>query len=75
MLQFGRSMEKKKYRAVFKNKLTDAMQEASETQCWLEFCLACKYIDQSQFHELDNEYEQIIAMLDSMELNAEKFCF
>jgi len=28
---------KRKYPAVFKNKLTDAMQEASETQCWLEF--------------------------------------
>ncbi|MCF6158699.1 MAG: four helix bundle protein [wastewater metagenome] len=33
---------KRKYRAVFKNKLTDSMQEASETQCWLEFCYACK---------------------------------
>jgi four helix bundle protein len=31
---------KRKYNAVFKNKLTDAMQEASETQCWLEFSLA-----------------------------------
>ena len=32
---------KRKYIAVFKNKLTDAMQEASETQNWLEFCSAC----------------------------------
>ena len=51
------------------------MQEASETQCWLEFALACKYIKQSTFNELDDEYEQIIAMLNSMEMNAEKFCF
>ncbi len=33
---------KRKYIAVFRNKITDSIQEASETQCWLEFCLACK---------------------------------
>ena len=51
------------------------MMEASETQCWLEFALACRYIDQKTFDTLDDEYEQIIAMLNSMEMNAEKFCF
>lgn len=51
------------------------MQESSETQCWLEFGLACQYIDQGTFDKLDNEYEQIIAMLNSVEKNAEKFCF
>ena len=66
---------KRKYVAVFKNKITDSMQEASETQCWLEFSLACGYIQRSVFDQLDNEYEQIIAMLNSMEMNAEKFCF
>jgi four helix bundle protein len=66
---------KRRYQAVFKNKLTDAMQEASETQCWLEFSLACLYIEQGTFNELDDEYEQIIAMLNSMEMNADKFCF
>lgn len=66
---------KRKYPNVFRNKLTDAMQEASETQCWLEFSLACEYINQQTFNELDNEYEEIINMLNSMELNANKFCF
>ena len=66
---------KRRYIAVFKNKITDSMQEASETQCWLEFSLACKYINQDTFDKLDDEYEQIIAMLNSMELNANKFCF
>jgi len=51
------------------------MMEASETQCWLEFCLACQYIDNETFSRLDDEYEQVIAMLNSMELKAEKFCF
>lgn len=66
---------KRKYTAVFKNKLTDSMQEASETQSWLEFCLACKYIEKALFNELDNEYEGIISMINAMEKNAEKFCF
>jgi four helix bundle protein len=66
---------KRRYPAVFKNKITDSMQEASETQCWLEFSLACGYIEQPIFNELDDEYEQIIAMLNSMEMNADKFCF
>ena len=66
---------KRRYPAVFKNRLTDAMQEASETQCWLEFCLACDYIDRSVFDELYEEYEQLIAMLNVMEMKAEKFCY
>lgn len=66
---------KRRYIAVFKNKITDSMQEASETQCWLEFSLACKYIANDIFDELDDEYEQIIAMLNSMEKGADKFCF
>jgi four helix bundle protein len=66
---------KRRYIAVFKNKTTDSMQEGSETQCRLEFSLACQYIDQGTFDKLDNEYEQIIAMLNSVEKNAEKFCF
>lgn len=66
---------KRKYTAVFKNKLTDSMQEASETQSWLEFCLACNYIQKALFVELDNEYEGIILMINAMEKNAQKFCF
>ena len=66
---------KRRYIAVFKNKVTDSMQEASETQCWLEFSLACEYIEQATFENLDGEYEEILAMLNSMENKAEKFCF
>ena len=66
---------KRRYPAVFRNKITDAMQEASETQCWLEFSLACNYITQPEFDEMDCEYEEIIAMLNAMERKAEKFCF
>ena len=65
---------KRKYKAVFINKLTDCGQEASETQTWLEFALACNYIDPKLFAALDQKYEQIFAMLVSMERKADLFC-
>jgi four helix bundle protein len=66
---------KRKYEAYFKNKLTDAMSEASETQTWLDFSLACNYIDENLFSELDNAYEMIIAKLNAMERKSQTFCF
>jgi four helix bundle protein len=66
---------KRRYKAVFVNKLTDAMQEACETQTWLEFALACQYIDQATFDDLLAEYENILGKLNTMEMKADKFCF
>lgn len=66
---------KRRYTAVFRNKLTDAMQEAAETQSWLEFSLACQYVKKDFFDQMDQEYESIQAMLNSMEKSHSKFCF
>ncbi len=66
---------KRKYLAVFRNKITDAMQEASETQCWLEFAKACGYINGDCFKHLDDECEMIIGKLIAVEKKAEKFCY
>lgn len=65
---------KRRYKAVFVNKLTDAEQEAAETQTWLEFALACKYITQEVFTNLDEKYEHIFAQLNTMERKADSFC-
>lgn len=65
---------KRRYKAVFKNKLSDAMQEASETQTWLEFSIACSYLDQNKFNDLDQKYERMLAMLNIMEMKADSFC-
>jgi four helix bundle protein len=51
------------------------MMEASETQTWLEFSLKYKYISATTFDQLDNSYENIIKMLNSMIINADKFCY
>ena len=65
---------KRKYQAVFTNKLLDAAQEAAETQTWLEFALHCGYIDDDVFRNLYEKYEHIFAMLSTMEKKADAFC-
>jgi len=65
---------KRRYKAVFINKLADAAQEAAETQTWLEFALACRYIDNTIFKRLDEKYEHIFAMLFTMQQKADSFC-
>ena len=65
---------KRKYRAVFLNKLSDAGQEASETQTWLEFALRCNYINKETFLKLDDCYEHIFAMMNVMEKKVDTFC-
>ena len=66
---------KRRYKAVFVNKLSDAMQEASETQTWLEFALACSYIDRITFEDLFAKYEEILGKLNRMDMKADSFCF
>lgn len=65
---------KRKYQAVFINKLLDASQEAAETQTWLEFALHCGYIDEDVFTNLYEKYEHVFAMLNTMERKANAFC-
>ena len=65
---------KRRYRAVFINKLTDASQEAAETQTWLDFALNCSYINTDQYQGLDDKYEHIFAMLYNMEKRVDSFC-
>jgi four helix bundle protein len=65
---------KRMYKAMFLNKLSDASQEASETQTWLEFALRCGYLSQIAFEKLDKDYEHIFAMLTAMDRKADAFC-
>jgi len=65
---------KRRYKAVFINKLSDSAQEAAETQTWLEFALKCGYIVDEVFHKLNEQYEHIFAMLNTMEKKADAFC-
>ena len=57
----------------FHSKLTDSDSENSETQVWLEFAFACKYISESIYQELTSESLEIGKLINYMILNPEKF--
>ena len=54
--------------------MSDAAQEAAETQTWLEFALRCNYINEAFFRNMDEKFEHIYAMLSTMEKKADSFC-
>jgi len=59
----GEARRKRRYKAHFVSKLSDAESEASETRVWLEFALRCGYLGKVQFDELDDIYDKVIAQL------------
>jgi len=65
---------RRRYKAVFINKLSECSSEAAETQTWLEFASKCNYISSTEFSDLDEQYEHIFAMLSTMERKADSFC-
>lgn len=65
---------RRKYEKSFVAKLTDSEGEARETQTWLLFSLKCNYINEEQFDNLNNQYNEIIGMLVIMINQSEKWC-
>src|SRR5262245_50364495 len=57
---------KRRYEAAFINKLTDAEAEAAETQVWLEYAVACEYLDRDVAASLYRKYNQILATIVGM---------
>jgi four helix bundle protein len=64
---------KRIYPKHFYSKLTDSDGENSETQVWLEFALACKYISNESYNELLSESVEIGKLINYMLLNPVKF--
>jgi four helix bundle protein len=54
---------KRRYKAHFVSKLSDAEGEAEETRVWLEFALRCRYLEQDDFDQLDDTYDKIRGQL------------
>jgi len=64
---------KRRYKAAFLHKISEAGQEAAETQTWLEFALACDYLHQAQYATFNEKYEHIFAMLIAIERKSDSF--
>jgi len=57
----------------FEAKLNDCETELGETQAWLAFALACEYIEQETFDELNELAEEVARLLRYMANNPGKF--
>lgn len=64
---------KRQYEAYFVSKASDADMENSETQVWLDFALACNYINETIKTELDEASIEIGKLLNHMIENPEKY--
>lgn len=60
--------------AAFVSKLSEALEEAAETQSWLDHALDCQYISGDQFRSLDAAWKSVGAMLTSMVNKSADFC-
>lgn len=64
---------KRRYKAAFIAKLSDAETEACETQVWVEFARRCGYLTEEKCSELDTDYEQIMGQIVKMIIDADKW--
>lgn len=64
---------KRKYPKSFIAKLVDCEGEAAETQVWLDYALACEYIDEKQQKPIFEKYDSILGMLVTMRVNHTKW--
>jgi four helix bundle protein len=65
---------KRRYKAAFIAKLSDAETEAAEMQCWLDFSLKAKYMNQAVYADFDQRYERVISQLVTMIDGSDKWC-
>jgi four helix bundle protein len=65
---------RRRYKAVFVNKLDEALGEATETQSWLDDAMDAKYISHDEFVAIDSQYDSITRMLSRMIDRADDFC-
>jgi four helix bundle protein len=71
--QISEGWRRRRYRAAFINKLSEAEGEAAETKTHVEIARRCGYLSDEIARELDAAYEEIISMLVNMSKNAEKW--
>jgi four helix bundle protein len=64
---------KRRYKAAFVAKLSDAESEAAETQVWIDFAHRCKYVSEPPRNKLDGLYNKILGQLVRMINEADKW--
>jgi len=64
---------KRRYKAAFIAKLSDAESEACETQVWIEFSARCNYLNKDTSNKIYKIYDQIIGQIVRMIDDADKW--
>ena len=67
----GEAWRKRRYRANWISKLGECEAEAGETQVWTQFSVEFGYLTKEVGRELYAEYEEILAMLVNLSVNAD----
>lgn len=65
--------KRRRYKDYFVSRLNDSESENAETQVWLDFALACKYIEVELYQELNTQNDEIAKLINYMINNPDKF--
>lgn len=65
---------KRRYKAAFIAKLSDAETEAAEMQYRLDFSLKANFMDHAMYGDFDRRYERVISQLITMIDGADSWC-
>jgi four helix bundle protein len=69
----GEAWRKRRYKAAFIAKMSDAESEACETQVWIEFARRCAYLNDETSHDMDSTYDQIMGQIVTMIRESDKW--
>ena len=64
---------KRQYEAHFISKTSDADMENSETQVWLDFAIACKYVSRGTYDNFNNRSKEVGRLLNDMIEHPKKY--
>src|SRR5688572_18592980 len=70
---FAEAYRRRKYRAHFLSKITDSDTENSETEVWLDFSFACKYICSEEYENLMKKKNEVGKLLGDILRNPDKY--
>jgi four helix bundle protein len=69
----GEAYRKRQYKAHFVSKSSDADMENTETRVWLDFALACEYLNKELWQNFDEKAIEVGKLLNHMIENPEKY--
>jgi four helix bundle protein len=69
----GEAYRKRQYKAHFVSKSSDADMENTETRVWLDFALACEYLNKELWQVFDEKAIEVGKLLNHMIENPEKY--